>query len=229
MKSVLVGLLVVAAAVTSAQPKIEIVGGNKFDFGNIYKGKKVEHKVVVKNVGNKTLELGRVDVSCGCTGTVVSNATIAPSKTGEILITFNSSNFSGKIHKTVTINSNAENAPAQLVEFEGTVIQEIVLNPQQFWFKDAEVNRVSTSKLSLTNNSAEPLTLTSVISSLEGFSLTLPKAAIKPGETVELAAELKAKAATQVLNDNVTIKTTSKNEPDVFVRVFGSVKEFKFQ
>ena len=41
------------SAILFAQPKIEIVGGGKFDFGNIYRGKKVEHKVVVKNSGTK--------------------------------------------------------------------------------------------------------------------------------------------------------------------------------
>lgn len=221
-------LMVAAACTLYAQPKIQIAGGNKFDFGNIHRGQKVERKVVVKNTGNELLELGRVDVSCGCTGTVVTNGSIPPGKTGEVLITFNSTNFIGKIHKTVTVNSNAPAGPT-VVEFEGNVIQEIAIDPQQFWFKDAEVGRMNSSKITLTNNSPEPVTLTSYLSSCHGFSLTLPKEPIKPGGSVELVATLKAEAASQVLNESVSIKTSSKNEPEVYVRIFGSVKEFKFQ
>ncbi len=230
MKTWIAGVALMCVAFAAfAQPKIEIVGGTKFDFGNIYRGKKVDHKVIAKNIGNKPLELGRIDVSCGCTGTAGANTTIAPGKTGEVVITFNSTNFSGKIHKTVTINSNAANAPQTMIEFEGNVIQEIAISPAQFWFRDAEVNRPSIARVVLTNNSSEPISLTGYTSNLHGLQLKLPSDPIKPGESIELAAELKAKGATQVLNERVAIKTTSKNEPEVQVLIFGAVKEFKFQ
>ena len=221
--------LLFAASILVAQPKIEIAGGTKFSFGDIYRGKKVERTILVKNVGSETLELGKIDVSCGCTGTVATQKSISPGKTGEVLITFNSANFSGKIHKTVTINSNAAGAAQTMIEFEGNVIQEIAVNPPQFWFQNAEVGRSSWSKITITNNSKQPITLTNYETECQGFSVALPKGPIKPGESVELNAELNAKAATQVLNNSVTIKTSSKNEPDLFVRIFGSVKEFKFQ
>ncbi len=219
---------VFCASIALAQPKIEIEGGVKFDFGDIFRGNKVDRKLVVKNTGNQTLEISRVEAACGCTGTLVSNSSIPPGKTGEVMVSFNSQNFSGKTRKTVTIHSNAPSTPT-LVEFEANVIQEIAVNPQQFWFRDAEVGRAVKATITLTNNSKEPVSLTSYTCTVEGFSLTLPKAPIPPGKSVELTAELKAKAATQVLSDGVSIKTSSKTEPDVFVRIFGTVKEFKFQ
>jgi hypothetical protein len=212
-----------------AQPKIEIVGGNKFAFGNINRGKVVDHKIVVKNIGDKALELGKIDVSCGCTGAIASSSSIPPGKTGEIGITFNSTNFTGQVTKAVTINSNAANDPAVRFEFTANVIQELAMNPQQFWFKDAEVGRVATATVSITNNSSEPVTLSGYNSALQGLTLKLPKDPIAPGKTIDILAELKAKAVAQVLNDGVSIQTTSKNEPNVYVRIFGSVKEFKFQ
>ncbi len=228
LRSITLALMLAVACTLYAQPKIQIAGGNKFDFGNMHRGQKVERKIVVKNTGNEVLELGKVDASCGCTGTVVTNGTIPPGKSGEVLITFNSTNFTGKVHKTVTINSNAPSG-ATVVEFEGNVIQEIAIEPQQFWFKDAEVGRLSSAKVTLTNNSSEPFTLTSYQSPRAGFTLTLPKDPIKPGSSVELVATLKPESATQVLNETVSIRTSSKSESEVYVRIFGSVKEFKFQ
>ena len=156
-----VGLVMIASASLFAQPKIEIVGGTTFAFGKIFRGKMMERVVVVKNTGSETLELGQINVSCGCTGTVASNTSIAPGKTGEIKITFNSTNFSDSIHKTVTINSNAANAPQTIIQFSGFVFQEIEASPQQFWFRDAEVGRVSQATISIVNKGSEPITLTS--------------------------------------------------------------------
>lgn len=219
----------VVMAFAVAQPKIEIIGGTQFSFGKIYRGKIAERIVVVKNTGTETLQLGQIQASCGCTGTVVSNANIPPGKTGEIKITFNSTNFSDSVRKSVTIHSNASNAPQLVVQFSGYVVQEISVSPQQFWFRDAEVGRSSWATVQLTNNSTEPITLTAYETALQGFSLKLPKEPIKPGQAVELAAEFKAVKPMQVLSDGVSIKTSSKNQPDVFVRIFGSVREFKFQ
>ena len=229
MRIALVVFLLVAGSFATAQPKIEVVGGTQFSFGKIYRGQIAERVVVVKNTGTETLQLGQIQASCGCTGTVVSNTSIPPGKTGEIKITFNSTNFSDSIHKSVTIHSNAANAPQVVVQFSGYVVQEISVMPQQFWFREAEVGRPSWATVKLTNNSTEPITLTGYETALQGFTLKLPKDPIKPGQSVDLAAELKAARATQVLSDGVSIKTSSKNQPDVFVRIFGSVKEFKFQ
>ena len=53
--------------------------------------------------------------------------------------------------------------------------------------------------------------------------------ALPPGKSIDIVAEFKGKTPTQMLSDGVSIKTSNKNEPYVFVRIFGSVKEFKFQ
>ena len=83
-----VGLVMIASASLFAQPKIEIVGGTTFAFGKIFRGKMMERVVVVKNTGSETLELGQINVSCGCTGTVATNKSIAPGKTGTVSVLF---------------------------------------------------------------------------------------------------------------------------------------------
>ncbi|HXG01422.1 MAG TPA: DUF1573 domain-containing protein, partial [Bacteroidota bacterium] len=182
----------VAAGLAYAQPKIEIVGGTSFNFGTIYRGKIAERVVVVKNTGTETLQIGQIQASCGCTGTVISNSSIPPGKTGEIKITFNSTNFSDSVRKSVTIHSNALNAPQLVLQFSGYVVQEISVSPPQFWFRDAEVGRPAWASVRITNNSTEPVTLTGYQTALQGFTLKLPKEPIKPGQSIDLMAELKA-------------------------------------
>ncbi|MBI4535735.1 MAG: DUF1573 domain-containing protein [Ignavibacteriae bacterium] len=212
-----------------AQAKVQVVGGSKLDLGTIYRGQVVEKKVVLKNVGDQVLEIGRVDASCGCTGTLVSSKQISPGKTGELLITFNSANFSGSVHKSVTVNSNADGSPSTLIEFSATVVQEISVTPVQFWFRDAEVGKATSASVTLTNQSKENVDIMGYKTNLAGFTLSIPAEPLKPGESVQLVAEYTPKAVMSILNDGVSVKTSSKREPDVFIRIFGNVREFVFK
>ncbi len=225
----LVALALVAATLANAQAKIDIIGGTKLDFGDIPKGKKVEKTVSVKNEGKDTLVLGRVEVSCGCTGTVVTNDHIPPGGTGSLLITFNSQNFAGTIHKSVTVNSNSVDEPKKVIEFTGNVIEELTLTPSQFWFRDAETGKRSTVAILVRNKGKERLSLTGYKTTLEGFTLKLPENPIEQGDTALITAEFTPKTVRQVLSDGVFLKTSSPTQPEVYIQIYGTVKEFKFQ
>jgi hypothetical protein len=224
----LVVVFLATTAAASAQPAIEIDGGTSFDFGTISKGTVVEKKVILKNTGTETLELGRVDASCGCTGTILSDQKIEPGKTGTLQITFNSRNFSGPVHKSVTVHSNSQAAPSLLLEFTATVMEEITLTPPQIWFRDAEVGVVSTALLTIKNQGKSALRLTGVKTQLEGLTLKLPEGAIEPGASAQIIAEYKAKVARPVLSDGVFVTTTSNSQPQIFIQIYGNVKDFKF-
>ncbi len=115
-RSVTAALLSLLAAAAGAQPKIGY-GEKKFDLGTIYRGEVIEHTLTLKNTGTELLLLGSIDASCGCTGTIASNKEIRPGETGTLAITFNSRSFSGTVHKSVTVNSNAVNEPRVVIEF----------------------------------------------------------------------------------------------------------------
>jgi hypothetical protein len=212
-----------------AQPKIEVVGGTKLDLGSIYRGAVIEKKVVLKNSGSATLEVGQVEASCGCTGAMVSESKIEPGSTATLRITFNSKNFTGNVHKTVTVNSNASNEPRQVIEFTAKIIDEISMSAAQFWFKDAEVGRKATVSVVVTNNGTEPLKLTGTRSSLAGLTVSLPKGPIEPGKTGTITADFVAEKALPILSDGVFIQTNNPRQPEVYVPVYGNVKEFKFE
>jgi len=228
MKKSLLALLVAAASL-HAQPKLVIVEGAKFDLGSVYRGAVVQKHLTLKNTGNQPLSVGRVDVSCGCTGTVLSHSDLAPGDTSSLLITFNSKNFTGPVHKTVTVNSNSPEAPQTRIDFTATVIEEVSITPAQFFFKDAETGRKATATLTVKNGSDKPLALTGYRTQLAGFALKLPSAPIKPGESAQVVAEFTPKNAMPVLSDGVFLNTSSTNQSEIYIYVFGNVKEFKFE
>lgn len=226
--SVLLAMSVWALSAT-AQPKLKIVEGSSFDLGKIERGAVATKRLTLKNVGNKKLDIGNVEVSCGCTGTVLSNKELKTGDTTSLLITFNSKNFNGPVHKTVTVNSNSEGSPRTLIEFTATVVQDLAFTPMQFYFKDAEVGKKSTAAVTVKNESSKELNITGYRSQLEDFVITYPPKPIAPGETMQITAEFTPKKAVPVLSSGVTITTSSQAQSEVYIYIFGNVKEFKFE
>ena len=100
-----------------------------FNFGQIYKGQKVEHIYKFENQGNDTLEIIKVKPSCGCTAVILTNKTVLPGETGEIKTTFNSGSNRGNIKKNITVLSNDPDNPNHRLTISGQIIEEISIKP----------------------------------------------------------------------------------------------------
>ncbi len=222
----LIGLT--GAVTITAQPSLQVVGGTKLDLGSIYRGDVVERTVAIKNTGIDTLLLRGVQASCGCTGTILSDNRVAPGQTTSLRITFNSQNFRGPVHKSVTVYTNDPTSPAATIDFTATILQEIVLEPQHFWFKDAEVGRSTKFSIRLQNSSEHPLRLKAFRTELVGLTLVLPEEEIAPGGEVQLTAEFTPRSATRTVSNAVTITTSSARQKELYIPVFGNVREFRF-
>lgn len=78
----------------------------QFAFDTIKQGDKVEHTFLLKNVGDKNLFITNAFGSCGCTVPEYPKEPIAPGKTGEVKVTFNSAGKEGMQQKTITLTMN---------------------------------------------------------------------------------------------------------------------------
>lgn len=222
-------LLLVSPGSAFAQPQIEIPGGKQFDFGSIFRGTVVDHTVTIRNTGTERLVLKNIEASCGCTGTILAAQEVKPGESTALAITFNSRNFSGNVQKTVTVYSNAANDPRLTIRFTATVVDEIRLSPGHFWFRDAILGSVSTLKVNIRNNGADPLRLTGWRCTLAGFSLTLPNSPIAPGDSADIVAEFTPKRVNPIIADGMFVTTSNPRQPELYIPVYGNAREFKFQ
>ncbi|MBY0425733.1 MAG: DUF1573 domain-containing protein, partial [Cytophagales bacterium] len=87
----------------------------KHEFGDIVEGSSVSYTFKFKNTGNQPLVVNNVLTQCGCTAPEWPQDPIAPGKSGEIKIKFNSTGKMGMQNKTATVMSNAINPMEQLV------------------------------------------------------------------------------------------------------------------
>lgn len=120
-------MLMVVAAYAQKDKKAVVDGPqitfqeSEYNFGDIKQGEKVEHVFEFKNTGSAPLVLSNVLTTCGCTASEWTKTPVAPGKSGQIKVTFNSAGKMGVQNKVVTIMSNATNAQ-ETVKMVGNVI-----------------------------------------------------------------------------------------------------------
>ncbi len=113
----LLGLFMVYCAIAQEESQETQLPGpaitfeeEKYDFGDIYQGDKVEHTFRFENSGDEPLVLSNVAVTCGCTATDWPREPIPPGETASITVEFNSAGKMGQQNKVITIYSNAAKA-----------------------------------------------------------------------------------------------------------------------
>lgn len=90
------------------------------DYGTIYKGSDGTCYFPFTNTGKEPLILDRPRSSCGCTVPTWPKKPILPGKNDTIKVTYDTRRM-GRIHKTVSISSNAKNKKV-LLTIKGKVV-----------------------------------------------------------------------------------------------------------
>jgi len=84
------------------------------NFGDLMESQIVETTYKFINTGKANLLIDRCDVSCGCTTPYFPKEPIAPGKSGEIKVKFDSSGKSGMMNKIVTVWANLKEQKVEL-------------------------------------------------------------------------------------------------------------------
>lgn len=86
----------------------------EYDFGKILQGEVVSYTFHFTNTGEAPLLITGVDKSCGCTASEYSREPIAPGRTGQIKITYDSKGHHGIQSKTLVVHSNTNPSQTSL-------------------------------------------------------------------------------------------------------------------
>ncbi len=104
---------------------------SEHDFGIIKEGETVQTKFTFTNTGQTDLIIVDAKGSCGCTvPSYPKNTPIAPGTTGEIMVSFDSSNKPNMQQKTVTISANTASG-RETLRIMATVTPDPVLQKQR--------------------------------------------------------------------------------------------------
>jgi hypothetical protein len=95
---------------------------SKQNFGFVHEGDTVRLSYELKNIGNQSLIISNYEVECGCTVMEKVNSAIEPGETYTLKVTFDTHEKYDRQDRTVTIISNAKNAP-NVIRFKGVVLK----------------------------------------------------------------------------------------------------------
>ena len=90
------------------------------DYGTIKQGANGTCEFTVTNTGDQPLIITNCQGSCGCTVPKCEKEPIKPGQKSTITVKYDTKR-PGAINKSVTISSNATNAPEKIVRIKGTV------------------------------------------------------------------------------------------------------------
>ena len=79
-------------------------------FGNVSEGEKVAYVFKFDNTGTSDLVIASATTTCGCTVPEYDARPIAPGKSGNLEVVFDTSGRNGMQTKTITVKSNAKPA-----------------------------------------------------------------------------------------------------------------------
>lgn len=115
-----------AVNVSMAQAEVKLNGPeitidkDVHDYGKIEKGADGVCYFTITNSGNEPLVITKAKGSCGCTVPNWPKEAIAPGKSAKMSVKYDTKRV-GKINKSVTISSNASNAPTKVVRIKGEI------------------------------------------------------------------------------------------------------------
>lgn len=123
---------------TSGAPRIEVIGGEEFDFGVMEPGGEGTHQFVVRNVGTAPLELDIIGSTCKCTVGTLQQETVAPGEQTEIELRWVANTNSEEFGQTATLKTNDPSRGELNLKIRGKVISTMTMVPRRLTFGDVE-------------------------------------------------------------------------------------------
>ncbi len=211
----------VAPAAEASNAEIHFAG-QEFDFGKAQAGEKVRHTYYFTNSGTSTLIIKNVQTSCGCTTPGQYSKEVPAGQSGEIPVEFNSANYNGPVTKTITVTSNAKNAPSVPLQLKGTVWKPVDINPTYAVINiTPDADRGSFSVLIL-NHEETPLEVYEPTVSNPGVTAEIQTNT--PGKEYHVLLSTRG-GSTRSFQTMVKLRTSNPKMPDVTITVFVNVQQ----
>lgn len=199
-----------------------VVDDPTFNFGIVQQGNKVTHVFTIRNSGDAPLTIQKVRPSCGCTAANSSTPMLNPGKTGEIKITFDSTNFSGKVSKTVFLDTNDPKSPAYTLTLTGSITEEIQIAPRQLNLGKIKIGIPQRATITLTNRADRPLRLISVKAQIPQLAATIRKSHLKTGESGTIDVTVTPRVDDNMLSGYLSIITDNPQKSEIIIPVYAS-------
>ncbi len=225
--------LVILGYTAFAQPKLEIVGGNKFDWGEVkLSDSPLKTKVLLKNAGTDTLHIQNIKPACGCTTAPLDKNKLAPGEVATLDITLKLSH-GGPMGKNITITSNDPSGTKRTLRIHADVLEMLKVSPSKtLRFADLQVGAESFAKVTIHNKDSKAIKVTKIEVKPSNMLVTIYDSKgkklsdnfeIGPGKKVDLEARVTPDKS-GYFKANVMIYTNHKDFKTIKLKGYGNAK-----
>ncbi|MDD5597509.1 MAG: DUF1573 domain-containing protein [Victivallaceae bacterium] len=134
MKYLSVCLLFYSLNICHAAPEIKVDGKQTIDFGTFPANKKQTTVFVLKNTGDKDLQIINIRKTCGCSATRLSQKLIPPGKSATLEADIKAQSIAGPFSKNLYVESNAGNLRFLRLTLSGKSVPLIKVFPKEFLY-----------------------------------------------------------------------------------------------
>ncbi|MFN3306567.1 MAG: DUF1573 domain-containing protein [Candidatus Kapaibacteriota bacterium] len=223
----LVALLVLFPIFVSAQPKLEIVGGDSYDWGTVKPTQDpLKAKIKIKNAGTELLKITEVKPGCGCTTAPLDKNELKPGEEASLDVTLRIAGYSGNVVKSIRIASNDPTNPNKYLYLKANVFHPISITPTSYLaFNEMTVGQEATAKVTLKNNTTQDITITDVEVVPENLNVNLPKKLVlKANESYDIIAKF-IPDKKGYFNCSIKMRTSNSDQKEIVIPGYGNVKE----
>jgi hypothetical protein len=229
--ALVIALTIPAFAFAEDGPNISLVEPVK-DFGTVAKGQVLDWSFVIKNTGTSDLEIKSANPSCGCTVAEFTKL-IKPGDTGKVVAHVDTTNFSGPIAKSVSIQSNDPDTPTAQVTIHATVKPYVEAFPAGFLRYTILQGDSQTQSVTLYSEDEAPFKVLDVESPGDWVKVDYKlieneadraNAGRKGQNQYKIDVTVGPEAPIGPLMDKIVIKTSSKFQPEYRLSLSGVVR-----
>ncbi len=214
-------------------PRLTIVEPVK-DYGEVAKGDKLDWSFVVKNTGTSDLQIIAAKPGCGCT-VADFDKLIKPGETGKVTAHVDTTNFTGPIAKTVTLETNDPSTPTSMLTIQAIVKPYVEAYPAGFVRFNLLQGEAGTQSVTLYSDESEPFEIKDVQVPGDWVKVTYRKIENEAERVpnVGKAGQNQYKVDITVggpdarigpMADKVRLLTNSKHQPEYPISVTGVIR-----
>ncbi len=117
-------IALVAGLASAAAPPPSAFGGQRgprlslepesWDFGSAGPGEVLVHEFLVRNTGDRDLEIGRIASACACAAAITERPVVPPGEAATLRVTLETRRYRGVLERWLTIRSNDPRSATRL-------------------------------------------------------------------------------------------------------------------
>jgi archaellum component FlaF (FlaF/FlaG flagellin family) len=207
---------------------------NIVDFGDVDDSEVVTKVVTITNTGDAVLEIGKINVTCGCTASEVEQSSLQPGESTQLEVRFNPNRRTGDQHgKRISIESNDPTGGAE-IGLKAFVIPRVITEPQFAAFGKVLQGESGTVELVITGMTEDFKVLAASVDREDSFSTRIVKTEIverehprtgqlmNVGQTT-IAVSMTEQARIGRVDGSLLIETNDEGSPKLTLRATAGV------